>query len=548
MELLIAAVTLVAAIYAVVPRARQLNWQLRVGFFDWVVVAVASLVVFYLEFNDFCSSRGWVIPRPWPHGITPQNTIYLVLLVAALILAFRLRFKRLSSRKIRNFRELVEQLYWDESYGELFVVLQNNLAELFRIAGSDFALSRLRSRLRRSSGNLTHGELLRLVNAIRGRKISTTKTKRYLPGFFRAIERKVSIQLLRFLPEHDAAQSTAQEVVREILLSPRFMKALVRTRPYLGLDIIRQMSHSHERHGFISLYLSELARDTTTVFYEEIANNQNLLSSHRYVLPESNRLLHFLLSDAKFAHDNAVYKPIGDYALRYLDELARDPPNDPYNRTMDDVPDPGAWESPIYATVRFFDIMVEEALYQKYPWHMWLYYMPLIVKKVARNYRLVDPLATPDADFPIRYSFLLYEIFSALSHWVEELEHVPIDQQNVVLHSTRADHENGNIPKSGILALCECARLVLESDNLTPRLKHYLMDMVFRLYFDLRLKDTLLGYATVLRNAIVRGGTYAPQNDRKYRDALVTAFEGEQSEYYIKYPAPLVAELEAAIH
>lgn len=98
--------------------------------------------------------------------------------------------------------------------------------------------------------------------------------------------------------------------------------------------------------------------------------------------------------------------------------------------------------------------------------------MPLIVKKVVRNYRLVDPLATPDTEFPVRYSFLLYEIFSALGHWVEELERVPIDQQNVVLRSTMADHENGNIPKS-ILALCECARVVLESHNLTVRFKHY---------------------------------------------------------------------------
>jgi hypothetical protein len=140
MELLFTAMTLVAAIFAVVPRARQLDLQLRIGFFDWVVVAVASLVVFYLEFNDFCSARGWVIPRPWPHGITPQNTTYLVLLVAALILAFRLRFKRLSSGKIKNFRALVEQLYWDESYGELFVVLQKNLAELFKVASSGFRL------------------------------------------------------------------------------------------------------------------------------------------------------------------------------------------------------------------------------------------------------------------------------------------------------------------------------------------------------------------------------------------------------------------------
>src|SRR5258708_8848111 len=96
MELLITVAALFAAIYAVVPRDRQLNLLLRVGVFDWIVVLFASLLVLYLEFNEFCSAKGWVLSRPWPTGVTPQHTIYLVLLPASAILPPPLHFHRLS--------------------------------------------------------------------------------------------------------------------------------------------------------------------------------------------------------------------------------------------------------------------------------------------------------------------------------------------------------------------------------------------------------------------------------------------------------------------
>ncbi len=408
MELLITVAALFAAIYAVVPRDRQLNLLLRVGVFDWIVVLFASLLVLYLEFNEFCSAKGWVLSRPWPTGVTPQNTIYLVLLAASAILLLRLRFKRLSRNKIEQFRELVEQLYWSESYGEVFTLLQSNLPELFRIAESNTWWHRLRSRLRRAGGNWNPDEIRALIDQITAAEAPGAHA-RHSPGWVRYL----ASQFLNLLPKgDDKSGRRAQELISGILLSPRLVTALVTTRPYLGLDIIRQWARSYERTEFINLYIAQLIRDTASIFYIEIEKNQNRRFSHRYAIPESNRLMHFLLSDASFAHENGIYKPIGDYGILYLDELARQ--TDPYNKPLEDVPDPRASDSPLSAIVSFFDIMVEEALHQGIQWHMWLYYMPSIVKGIVRNYRLDDPLVNPDSEFPNRYSFLLYRIFSAL--------------------------------------------------------------------------------------------------------------------------------------
>jgi hypothetical protein len=176
---------------------------------------------------------------------------------------------------------------------------------------------------------------------------------------------------------------------------------------------------------------------------------------------------------------------------------------------------------------------------------MWLYYMPDFVEGMVRNYRLVDPNANPTSEWPIRYSFLLYEVFSVMRDWVMGMEDVPREQRNTVLRSTRNDHENGNIPKSSILALSQCSRHLLESGHVPDRIKGYLMDIVFRLYFELREVPNFEEYATVLGRALSAGGFYRPRSDAKYHDALMRAFEENKDEYLIKYDDEYVEELEA---
>jgi hypothetical protein len=138
---------------------------------------------------------------------------------------------------------------------------------------------------------------------------------------------------------------------------------------------------------------------------------------------------------------------------------------------------------------------------------------------------------------------LLYRIFSALCDWVHELDNIPHDQANVRLASMRADHENGNIPKSSILALGESVRLVLLSPNLTPRFKTYLVDMAFNLYFRLTEQQELRPYANVLGQSLWQGGTYKPSDDQEYGRALIAAFEEEEGEYSIKHSLAVVARL-----
>jgi hypothetical protein len=349
------------------------------------------------------------------------------------------------------------------------------------------------------------------------------------------------------LEKSDMSQQYAAEIVRGIFIAPRFLAVLAQTRPYLGLDIIKASSDKFERVAFLDAFLKELLRDSHSVFFREIENNQNI-SSGRYEIPETNRLLHYFLSDARVAEKLGAYKPIGDFMIAHLENLTRHPSEDTYNRVCEeDFEKVEAWRSPLFAGVQFFDIMVREALFQNVEWHMWLYYMPPIVECIIRNYRLDDPLVEPEYDFPTRYSKILYQIFSNMRDWILTMEHVPEGQANVVLKSPHVRfNENGNIPKSSIVAMARCLFVALSSPNLADPTKRALAVLVFDCYFDLRRGGKFDAYAEVLASVISVGKPHSNTN-ADYRACLLKIFERERHEYLITRPEERVKDLGAAI-
>jgi hypothetical protein len=526
MELLITVVTLVVAVYAIVPRERQLSLTLRLGTFDWFWVLYLLLFAFtiYLSFYQFFEIQGWApASRNWPTGITPANCIPLLLLLGLGGLWLRIKFSRLSLRHIGKFRDLAQDLLWAGSHAELLALIQDNIKEFSRIYHRGFWHSRLRSRLLARVSPRFETFIL---------AAETGKDVKLLNPFLTRLARS----LIRVLPAHEREQQAAAETARGILLAQPFVASLARSRPYLGLTILDLWLSKFEQAEFLDLYMNELLSYRTSAFYAEVANNQNMSFDSRYVLAPGNHLLRFFLADARVAYSMNIYKPVGDFALRELDQLARNPENDSYNRAPDDDFDSrGRWQSPVFAAIRFFDIMVMEALFQGIEWHMWLYYLPHMVERMVRNYKPSDPLVSEEKDWPVKYNFLIYEAFSVLRGWIKAVEHVPASQRNVVLDNTSANLQNDNIPKSSILALSQCVRAVLLSSDLKEKFQDSLANMAFELFFELRHSDKQPAYATVLSSALQSGGGTLASNNQRYRQVLGRSFERNKHEYLITH-------------
>jgi len=552
MDLLLTVLTLIAAVLAVTPRERQLDIRVRIRKFDWLSATIAAVAVVILEFYELLKAHVTWFPATdcWPKGLTPKNAIYLIILMVSLILAARLRFAKLTRSKMSTFRDLVEELYWNGNYGELFALLQTHLSNLFKIYDSDFFFLRLRDKLNPLNFRGHTASLINELARAAGMPPMQTTTSRRLNDWKRRLLQIVSAiawRIVRLFPVNQEPEESAHDVVRGIFLAPKFLSALAQTRPYLGLDIIKRSKRSFERADFVELFVRELLKDTHSVFYREVQNNQNV-SNGRYHLPESNRLLCFFLNDVNVAKELNIYKPIGDYMISDLDSLTRNPTVDTYNRTVDrNFEDVESWHSPLFVGVQFFDIMVKEALFQKMHWHMWLYYMPPVVEGIVRNYRLDDPLVEPQNEFPTRYGVILYRAFSNMRDWILAVEDFPAGQQNVVLKSTAISYsENGNIPKSSIMAITDCLYYVLQAQHVGERTKHSLADLVFNIYFDLRASGKFDAYAQVLATAVTQRKSYK-QDQLEYRSLLLRVFNTEKTEYLIKRSTSHVVDLEALL-
>jgi hypothetical protein len=151
-----------------------------------------------------------------------------------------------------------------------------------------------------------------------------------------------------WLPDHEQSKQTAGEIIREVILSRRFVSALSRTRPYFGIEILQEAAKGREQFEFADAYLTELILDPHSILYAELSRNQNC-SKYRYYLDPSNHLLNFLFGDVGVAEHFHVYKAIGDFAVKHLRELGRDHISDPYDRAFDpSFADSDAWATPLF--------------------------------------------------------------------------------------------------------------------------------------------------------------------------------------------------------
>ena len=497
MDLLITVVGLLIAVYTVMPRARRLDLGLRFGILELIVFIVGFLAIFYLDLYSFFKARHLALSRPaFLTGLTATQLMHVVTLLVLLILVARSQLARLTPAKIFHFRDLTDELLWSESYSQMLTVLEVHLTRLFKIYHADFWPDRLR---RTYSPAWTLEALHEMVeHAPKSRS-----------NFVSVLVRRCGF----LLPSNGRYQMIAAELMPKILLSKGFVSTLARSRPYFGLEILDHLwatSDGFLRRDFFELYVEQLMSNRTSVFYTELSDNRN----------NRGRLLTFLFSDATIAYKLEVYRPVGEFVLQELDHLARRPEDDPYNRAYSGDRSHRS-DLPLSSAIQFFGVMVSEALRQGIEWHMWLYYVTHMTKSILRNYKpFDDPIVRLDAEFPIWYSYLLYQMFSNLSNWILAINELPETQKNIQLNSTRVDHENNNIPKSAILALGDCVHQVLLSKKLNEELLDTLMSAVFGIYFDLRRSTKSGQYAEALRNSIVSGGFARGSDDSEYKGRL----------------------------
>lgn len=524
---------LFVAVYAVIPRVRRLEISIRVGRLGWLVLIASVSLILYLQFYDAFQMLGFAPNfelEQW--SLTGSKVSFVVFLIASFILYLCLKIKRLSRANVMNFKEYVFELSRERKYHELFSLVESNMDRLSRIYHANYPLSKLKKRLE------AYGKPKSDLNAVLNKftEQDLLQTRRSKPATTSG--QKMATLLSSILPSYEMHSEAAKEIVHELLSNRTTVHSITETRPYFALQLIKE--DFEENNEFVDLFFQHLMENKNSVLYRELRNNQNLSNRCHYLLPPRNKLVHFLFSDCSIARDYAVYKPVGECVIVYLDKLYIQKYADPYNEPMGDYHEEGKWKSELFVGVRFFDVMVSSALYQDVKWHMWLYYYTYFVDRIIRNLSPNEKLVDSQTKWPTKYHYVISEIVSVLCNWIESVDHISLKQENVALGSTSPISEDSNIPKSSMLALAQIIRDVLLCDKLSFSYKVYIMDMVYRVYFYLRMFDGTKPYATALMNCLRTADSKVGKDSSTYSKLLFDTFLKFES---FKYGAELQKEL-----
>ncbi|MCE7699731.1 MAG: hypothetical protein K8E24_013265 [Methanobacterium paludis] len=304
------------------------------------------------------------------------------------------------------------------------------------------------------------------------------------------------------------------------LLEKDFVKQIIIFKPTLGLKIIiEEELDSSFRIQFSNLFFSILVLERGSTLYREIANTEKDRFDKKYVIPEKNKILNTILSPViengkktLIADQYAIYASIGKIVTKILEDQKRKE-IDIYNIYNEKFFSRGRFnlepfDDPIFLGIKFFDILITEALFHKIKWNMGLENYYHFVKQICRNYNDKDFDPIPGQYLNI-YSYFLHEIIDNFKRWIEFI----IDYTNEVaqpLRNENCTHENDNIIKNSIIYLVFCNEEINDKVNKVPEDdKKSITNGVLDLYFELILSNKAepKKYGNVLKDCLLNGSS-----------------------------------------
>lgn len=151
---------------------------------------------------------------------------------------------------------------------------------------------------------------------------------------------------------------------------------------------------------------------------------------------------------------------------------------------------------------------------------MWLFYFYYFAEAIERNYRLGSG-ADPSAEFPNKYSYILYVMIDALRNWIGAIRYVPAGQTNCRMESILVEHENGNPVKSAVIAMGECVGVLATSTRIPRSFKEYILGIVLNLTVELMATPTRGEYGEALLNSLVEAGGWGAADNEDYLGTLL---------------------------
>lgn len=498
------------AIYAIVSPVTRLRAQLHLTVQIPLAIIAVSLVLYFEFFSvvgQLCrlpnaAVCGW-LTFPKDESFTPPQAAFLVVF-CWMVFAWGLHVMlKPGPRSLSAIGKVVQMLLHDHRFSELLDFIRPHLPLIEAVTERRLRCQRVHDWL--ADSNWLGRQKIRLLRPVEagGGEPETRRTsfrKRAYDVFRRRIR-----WMAVLVPSNRKPQANGENIARMLLRSEEFRKFVVTMRPDALPDLMAIKLQL--RFDFSDKVLRELITDSGSRLYQEIEQNQNLSDRGGYAIPDQNTLLQFLFGDADVAHRLGAWKPVGDAVIATIRGGTKSGYVGHLNDRADSF-DNEQWRDITFIGIRYFDIMVNEAMRQGIPYHMWLFYLPLFVNELEDVYDTSDPNIDVMAEFPTRNARLIYEAFDVLGNWVRNIRHLDAASPHAAMNAD--GFSLGAIPADAAVALGNAMVTVTLSPRIGDAFAGYLHDCILHDIASLS-RNGLEGRmrATLIR-AIVTGGNRQP--------------------------------------
>lgn len=508
---IITLLTLLVAIYALLPRVSKLRVRLGIAIQIPLAIVAFLLIVsihFNRQFNHLCtttlSSRcEWLLSMNSDLFTPPELSFILTLVWISLACVV---YKTVSRLRVCSLlpviSKIVDNLIYEQRYAELIELIDPWLPKINKASRRSLRLQKIHDRIRSMRGeDFTD---LTIANEIQRISRRTRISKTFVRKLYYYIG-----SLSVVIPRQRRYETIAGDIERAICQSKDLRNYVIKVRPYFAISLfpIRGVKE------FSDEYLTGLISDTNSKLYEELKWNAKFPPG---IQPRAgNQILGALFNDAKVAKRLAIWRPIAIYTLALMH--TRESPNPEFTASLNSKSREFGrerWRNPIHAGVYLFNVMVTAAAIQGIQWHMWLYYCRNFINELENIYDTSDPEVNESDEFPTRSARLIYEVICVLRDWILLVKKLPPDSPHmksdiIDLCSRGRDpqtyqdfYDNGNIPVSAANVLGICLKKIVLSESIDDKFKGYIYRIAVEITTE--LDDP---WHTLLVRCIVRGGS-----------------------------------------
>lgn len=468
--------------YGLLPDEKRLDIRLRISWVDMVMVSVPIVAILVVIYSPVILSFGYIRPVDWQWGFTEDTMVFSCLTAIILFFGYKLLGSSLPAANYTRWAQDSEQYLRSKKFEQLGYLLNKYHKQLFNVIDSQVWYMRVRNYLRPK-------RVIRLP-------LSDEDSPKYLFCLNAARE-----LLAKPFPDRCEKQDVIELSVSRILKSRAFVIFLAETYPLVAARASR--IYFRDNDEFVKSFFEALISHPGGPLYRELRDNQSCSYTGEYFLDESNPLLNFYLKDIAIAEKVNISKPVGDYVVEYI-KKQRGKDNF-YNRPDDNFSyEDEKWASPIFVGVVFFEVMVSLAIFQRTNDHMWLMYVDFFLEEILESLDLADGVEK-GGEFPSKFNYLMYRIFSACNGWVGAAEH--LDYEGVPAANIQHFPEYWAAKTLGSML-----RKIITSEKLLDAKKVYFLEIAVKRMKSLDQKG-LGSYSKTIFDHIIREYEHATVDD-----------------------------------